>query len=822
MNPGTRKFLKISGIILGVIILLLITATVVAKIIFTKEKILAYALPKIEQALNRKVTVEDASISIWGGIGVDIKGVAIENLPGFKEKNLLTLEEFSVGVKFWPLLKKRIELKKLTLVKPVINLEKKTADVNNYKDLLETSGGPILLPAAFDKFELKEGKIVYLNSSQKSQIIIHDLSQEGKLDFNPQSNEFFTKGEIKVKSLEVFSPKLSKNYNIPVALEYDLAYNLKADSLNLNKLVLNWNKNITRLRGRVTQVSKQPQMSLQIETDELKLENLLSLVPPNLLKQDMKSSGQLSLNAEGNWNLKAGFFPTELKGNLSGKDLVIQSNKTKSALRIPVLQSIFTNNSITLTTFQAQFGENPLQLKAVVSNLKAPELSAEFISKLNLSILPEFITLPEGTTLAGNVDIEGKVLGKIKSFENLNFSGDLNLQDVKISSPTLSKPLEKLNGSLKVSDGDLTVNRLSATSGKSAFTFQGECKKLVPYVLNKTKAASKPLFTFNLTSNYLDLDELFPENSGSKVKANPAPQKTPPLFLAIGAVADLKGKIAVDSVIFRKMPFKDFKAELSLINNVLKIQNVSSQIYSGSIQGEAQADLSNPENIKFDTQVKAAHIEVNDFLSRFTKIDNRLFGKFNLDANFSSQGFSEEEILKSLTASGTGALEQGKLVNFDFFNKLGSFLKLDNYQEEPIKTLKNSFKIANSRVFFEDFEASSKTGDWKLTGSVGLDQSLDYLLNIKFSPEVSKKLEAEITRMFGNLGNMAQYFKDAQGRIDLPIIIGGTTKDPKFMIDTSVAQKKFQDSLKSQLQSKKEDTKKKVEDFLQGVLKKKP
>jgi len=37
-----------------------------------------------------------------------------------------------------------------------------------------------------------------------------------------------------------------------------------------------------------------------------------------------------------------------------------------------------------------------------------------------------------------------------------------------------------------------------------------------------------------------------------------------------------------------------------------------------------------------------------------------------------------------------------------------------------------------------------------------------------------------------------------------------------------VAQKKFQDSLKNQLQEKKENTKEKVEDFFKGVLKKKP
>lgn len=822
MNPSSKKFLKVIGIIFGIIIVLLIAATVTAKIIFTKEKILAYALPKIEQALNRKVTVEDASISIWGGIGVEIKEVAIENLPGFKEKNLLTLEEFSVGVKFWPLLKKRIELKKLTLVKPTINLEKKTATLNNYGDLLATSGGPILLPAAFDKFELKEGRIVYLNSHQNSQIIIHDLSQEGKMDFNPNLSEFFATGEIKIKSLEIFSPKLSKNYSIPIAVEYDLAYNLNDDSLSINKLLLTWNKNKTKLQGKVTQLTKQPQMALKINSDEINVENLLSLLPPQLLKQDIKSSGKLNFNAEGKWDLKTGFYPTQLNGKLTGKDLKIQSAETKSAVTIPILESNFTNNSLTLSTSQAQFGNNPLQLKAVVSNLKAPELSAEFSSKINLAIVPEFITLPEGSSLSGNLDIKGKAFGKIKSFENLNFSGDLNLQDIKISSPNLSKPLEKLNGNLKIADGNLKVNRLSATSGKSSFVFNGECKKLVPYILNKNKATLKPLFTFNLTSGYLDLDELFPPKTPTTSQSKTTPANKPSLYLALGMATNLQGTVSADSVLFRKVTTKPFEAEVSLINGVLSIRTDKSGIFQGLIEGLATADLNNPENIKFDIKVKATNIEVNDFLSRFTKIDNRLFGKFNLDANFTSQGFSEEEILKSLNASGTGVLAEGKLVNFDFFNKLGSFLKLENHLEEPIKTLKNSFKIVNQRVFFENFDATSKTGDWKLAGSIGLDQSLDYLLNIKFSPEISKKLEAEVSKQFAYLGNMAQYFKDDQGRIDLQIKIGGTAKDPKFLIDTSVAQKKFQDSLKNQLQDKKEDTKKKVEDFLQGVLKKKP
>ena len=83
MSPKSKKFLKFFGIVAGILVVLLVVATIIAKNIFTKEKILAMILPKIEQALNRKVSVADASVSIWGGLGIEVKELKIENLSGF-------------------------------------------------------------------------------------------------------------------------------------------------------------------------------------------------------------------------------------------------------------------------------------------------------------------------------------------------------------------------------------------------------------------------------------------------------------------------------------------------------------------------------------------------------------------------------------------------------------------------------------------------------------------------------------------------------------------------------------------------------------------
>jgi hypothetical protein len=79
----SKKGLKILiGVIVGIVILLL-AISLLAKIIFTKEKLLSLVVPKIEQALDRKVEIDDVSISIFGGLGVDIDGIRIFNREGF-------------------------------------------------------------------------------------------------------------------------------------------------------------------------------------------------------------------------------------------------------------------------------------------------------------------------------------------------------------------------------------------------------------------------------------------------------------------------------------------------------------------------------------------------------------------------------------------------------------------------------------------------------------------------------------------------------------------------------------------------------------------
>jgi hypothetical protein len=392
----------------------------------------------------------------------------------------------------------------------------------------------------------------------------------------------------------------------------------------------------------------------------------------------------------------------------------------------------------------------------------------------------------------------------------MSFSGGVDLRKVEVATPALSVPVRNLDASIKIKGGDFDVSDLSLSLGKSSVNLKGKVYGAIPYVLSQKQG--KPLLSFNLNSSFLDLDEILPVSKKTSAKDTTAKQDSIPL-----PDINASGQIFLKRVIFRSIEFANVSSNVDLNNGLLKLDNITTNVYSGSAGGEVTCDLNDMEQTKFDMNLTANQIESNDFLSRFTAFDDRLFGKLNLNANFSGKGNKLEHIRKSLEADGTASFENGKLVNWELLDKLGSMLQIKGFGEQYIRTLRNSFRIQDGRVWFDDFSASSKQGDFDLTGWVGLEGSLDYKLTAVLSPELSSRFDA--------LGDLSDYFKNEQGRVVLDIRITGPSKNPEFALDYSKAEQKLKDRMKAQAEEKgeelKDQLKEKAEDLLKDLFKKK-
>jgi uncharacterized protein involved in outer membrane biogenesis len=808
----SKRGLKILiGVVAGVIILL-IAASFAAKIIFTKEKLMSMLLPRIEAGLQRKVEIGDISVSIWGGLGADVKEMRVLNPPGFVHEELFEFDQLSIRVKFWPLLRKRIEIKKLILENPEINLEKEKKGASNFADLIESKGGEIIIPFSFDQLDMVNARVLYLDGQTNKEIVLHKVAHDARLELDDKMENARITGVIKVESIEMNFPDRKQTLPpLSLSLEHDINLNMPGDFIEVNALKIGIAKFNVDMKGRLDKLSTAPVLNLSVQSDGISLEDVLVSLP------QAESSPLTQLQTSGNvalWASLTGDFgekaPVQIEGKVTLQNCRIDFATAPKPLEIPYGEINFNNRSLSFFSSDARLGDAPLELKLVVENFSDPSLTSQLKTDLDLAILGEFVSLPEKTDLAGHAAINVKAYGKVKQTENMSFSGRVDLKKVEVVTPALGVPVRNLDGAISFKESDIDIPGLSLSMGKSSLNLKGKAYGAIPYLLSPEQG--KPLLSFSLDSPFLDLDEILPASEEDEKKGEAAAEDSIPL-----PDINASGQISIQKLIFREVELSNVSSKLDLVDGVLTFDNAKAKVYSGSVNGNVTSDLRNMDQTEFDMDLNASQIEANDFLSRFTGFDDHLFGKLNLEATFSGKGNRVEDIRRTLSANGRANFTEGKLIGWALLDSLASFLQIAGLKEQQIRTLKNSFRIADGRVWFDDLAVSTKDGDFGLVGSLGLDGSLDYALTAVLSSELSLRFDA--------LGDVSNYLKNDQGRTVLDLKIGGTAKRPRFSIDKSRAQERLQSQLKGKVDEKKgeieDQLKEKASDLLKDLLKKK-
>ena len=87
--------------------------------------------PLIEEALNRKIELQEIRLTIWPRIGARVVGFTVMDDPAFSTSHFASLSSLDVGVKLWPLLSKKVEIEEISLHNPLITIIKNTDGVTN-------------------------------------------------------------------------------------------------------------------------------------------------------------------------------------------------------------------------------------------------------------------------------------------------------------------------------------------------------------------------------------------------------------------------------------------------------------------------------------------------------------------------------------------------------------------------------------------------------------------------------------------------------------------------------------------------------------------
>ncbi|MBI3234337.1 MAG: hypothetical protein HYZ42_09900, partial [Bacteroidetes bacterium] len=123
-----------------------------------------------------------------------------------------------------------------------------------------------------------------------------------------------------------------------------------------------------------------------------------------------------------------------------------------------------------------------------------------------------------------------------------------------------------------------------------------------------------------------------------------------------------------------------------------------------------------------------------------------------------------------------------------------------------IDKVKAFFKIENGRIKFQPFSFKMDQSIAKLSGSNGIDMSIDYVMDLMMPRSQLGKVDTEINSLMQQATDKGAKI-NLSDKVPVKVIFGGTFKKPTVKIDMSDAKKSFVTDLKNQLKGQLNDKK---------------
>ena len=133
-----KKALKITGIVIGVLVLLVIVLAAALPFLINPNHFKDDIARAVKKKTGRELSIQgDIKLSVFPWLGVEIGQVELSNAKGFGGAPFAAINEADVHVRFWPLLHGKIEVGEVKLDGLNLDLERAADGHNNWQDIGE-------------------------------------------------------------------------------------------------------------------------------------------------------------------------------------------------------------------------------------------------------------------------------------------------------------------------------------------------------------------------------------------------------------------------------------------------------------------------------------------------------------------------------------------------------------------------------------------------------------------------------------------------------------------------------------------------------------
>jgi AsmA protein len=364
-----RKTLTVTGIVLLVLIAVTALALINLNGLINRNK--DYLLARAQESLGRNVAVGEIGVTLWGGIGVRLKEFSIADDPSFANDSFIRAADLQVNMKLMPLLRKELQVSKVILHRPVINVirdpqgrfnfstigggrEKQEKEAKKEKEKKERSEERAAPPLLVSLVDIDGGEIRYVDAGK------------GGIDFRA------TRVDFKVKDV---------NFDRPIDIDLEAA-------------VFGAAKQNLKLKGRVGPLGPQADLNNlpldgNLDLDSISLADLEKTLPVlgRRIPKGTSFSGTVGAQSRFSGRLGKDVLP-EINGTLSLNGVSARMPGLAQPITDLNAKVNFTRKNAELPETGFRIGKSRVRLAAKVGSFAPLNLSYRVFSpELNLADL---------------------------------------------------------------------------------------------------------------------------------------------------------------------------------------------------------------------------------------------------------------------------------------------------------------------------------------------------------------------------------------------------------------------------------------------------
>ncbi|MDT0643810.1 AsmA-like C-terminal region-containing protein [Zunongwangia sp. F363] len=835
-----KKALKIVGIFVLVVLVILIAAPLVFE-----TQIENFVKKTINNNVNARVESSDIDLSLFRSFPqatVVLSDVSVINNEPFEGDTLALSEEVLLEMSIGELFKGSDEPKSIDEFRfnnAFVNIKVDSLGNANYDIAIEdttTTASTDTASTGFsldlEHYEINNSRLKYADEGAKIFLDVEELNHQGTGDFSLDQSELDTETSALV-SFELDSVNyLSRNtVALDAVIQMDLEemkYSFLENQALINQLPLTFD-------GYVDVNDDNNEINLTFKTPSSEFKNFLQVIPETYAKniEEVQTSGDFIVNGKINGIVDEEHIPmmdiqvSSSNASFKYPDLPKAVQDINLDLKVLNETGLVDDTYITFDNVSFRIDEDRFAANGSVRNLMENMLINMTVDgTINLANIEQAYPLNMDLDLNGILTADLTASFDMNSIENeqyqnVNSKGTASIRNFRYKSPEIPNEVQIANAQMNFNQGTVRVPELKLTTGQTDITASGNIENLMGFLF--TDQVLKGNFQVNSNTfaisdfKVAETEETATEEVETTSEEN-TPATTGEEAIKIPSFLDVELGFKANRVLYDDLELRNATGTLILRDETATLQNVTTNIFGGSIALNGNVSTKNPTpTFQMDLNLNKLNIAQSfnqmDLLQGLAPIANALEGE--LQTNLNLRGNLNNDFTPDLSTLAGTALAQILTAEVDpakmpLLARLDQQLSFIDLNDINLDNLKTNLTFDNGMVEIEPFNFDVKGINVQVGGSHGFDMNMNY--NVKLDVP-ARYLGSEVGGALGQLsGENIQNMTVA-----LPIDLTGSFSNPQVNLNmqqaiTNLTQKVAQNQ-KEKLQQKGIDA---INDILTG------